>query len=75
MVVMSRTKEFYEAIENLVWTHDVSYMDAIIMYCEKNGVEIESVVSLIKNNDNIKSKIQIEAENLNFLPKTARLDI
>ena len=75
MVVMSRAREFYEAIENLAWKHDIPYMDAVVMYCEKNGIEIESIVSLIKSNENFKSKIQIEAENLNFLPKTARLDI
>ena len=45
------------------------------MHCEKNNIEVESIASLIKSNENIKSKIQIEAENLNFLPKTARLDI
>lgn len=72
---MSRAREFYETIENLVWKYDIPYMDAVVMYCEKNGVEVESIVSLIKGNENFKSKIQIEAENLNFLPKTARLDI
>ena len=75
MVMTNKAKEFYEAIESLVWKHDIEYMDAIIMHCEKNNIEVESVASLIKNNENIKSRLQIEAENLHFLPKTARLDI
>jgi hypothetical protein len=75
MAILSRAKEFYETIENIVWKYDISYMDAIVMYCEKNGIEIESIASLIKNNDNFKSRVQIEAEDLNYLPKTARLDI
>jgi hypothetical protein len=75
MVMNSKAKEFYEVIENLVWKHDIDYMDAIIMHCEKNNIEVESIASLIKSNENIKSKIQIEAEKLNYLPKTARLDI
>jgi hypothetical protein len=75
MVMTSKAKEFYETIENLVWKHDIEYIEAIVMHCEKNNIEVESIASLIKGNENIKSKIQIEAENLNFLPKTARLDI
>jgi|APFre7841882654_1041346.scaffolds.fasta_scaffold350506_1 hypothetical protein len=75
MVMTNKAKEFYEAIESLVWKHDIEYMDAIIMHCEKNNIEVESVASLIKSNENIKSKIQFEAEKLHFLPKTARLDI
>jgi hypothetical protein len=75
MVITSKAKEFYETIENLVWKYDIEYLDAIIMHCEKHNIELESIASLIKGNENIKSKLQIEAENLNFLPKTARLDI
>jgi predicted component of viral defense system (DUF524 family) len=75
MAVSSKAKEFFDTIENLVWKHDLSYLDAIVMHCEKSNLEIESVIPLIKNNVNFKSKIQIEAENLNFLPKTSRLDI
>jgi hypothetical protein len=43
-------------------------MDAVLMYCEDNEVEFEVAASLIS--DNLKSKIQIEAESLNFLPKS-----
>lgn len=75
MAVQSRSKEFFEAVDALVWKHDMTYMDAVILYCEKHNIELEAVISLIKNNDNLKSKIQMEAEDLNFLPKTARLPI
>jgi hypothetical protein len=66
---------FYEAIDNLVKHHDLSYMDAIVYYCEKNDIEIETAASLIKGNFRIKSSIQSEGEQLNFLPKAARLPI
>lgn len=75
MAIISKAREFYEAVEALVWKYDIEYMDAVIMYCEKNNIEIESIATLIRGNENFKSKIQIEAEKLNFLPKTARLDI
>jgi len=75
MAITSKAREFFDKIEALVWQYDIEYIDAIVLYCEKNNIEVESVSSLIKNNEFIKSKIQIEAENLNYLPKTARLDI
>jgi len=67
--------EFASEIEELVWKHDIEYMDAVVMYCEKNNIEIEVAASLIKLNANIKCKIQSEAEGLNFLPKISRLPI
>ena len=62
-------------IEEIVYMKDISYMDAIIEYCEQNEVEIEVAASLISNN--LKSKIQLEAEDLNFLPRsnTTRLPL
>ena len=66
---------FYEAIEDLVWEHDISYLDAVVLYCENNSLEIESVVSLVRKNENLKSKISVEAEGLHFLPKVQRLPI
>ena len=44
---------FYEAIEDLVWEHDISYLDAVVLYCENNSLEIESVVSLVRKNENL----------------------
>ena len=55
-------------IEEIVYMKDISYMDAIIEYCEQNEVEIEVAASLISNN--LKSKIQLEAEDLHYLKKS-----
>jgi len=60
--------EFSSLIEDIVYMKDVSYMDAVLLYCEDNEVEFEVAATLIS--DNLKSKIQIEAESLNFLPKS-----
>lgn len=62
-------------IEELVYMHDIDYIDACIMFCEKNNMEVEQIASIIKSNQNIKSKIQIEAENLNYLKKISRLPL
>jgi hypothetical protein len=65
--------DFSMKIEDLVWMKDISYMDAIILYCEETGFELELASKMISGT--LKSKIKIEAEQLNFLPKsnTAKL--
>jgi len=67
--------EFSLKIEELVWDKDVSYMDAIILYCEQTGFELELAAKLISGV--LKSKIKMEAEELHFLPKsnTAKLPL
>lgn len=66
---------FFEQIEQIVYDKDVSYMDAVLLYCEDTGIEIEVAASLVQGT--LKSKIKIEAEELHFLPKsnTAKLPI
>jgi hypothetical protein len=64
---------FSSIIENLVCDKKISYMDAIVHYCENNELEVESAAKLI--NTIIKSKIECEAQELNFLPKTAKLPL
>ena len=72
-IKLMNTKEFSAIVEEIVANAGCSYMDAIIDYCEKNGTEIETMAKLI--NVRIKGLIQVEAEDLHFLPKTRRLPI
>jgi hypothetical protein len=67
--------EFAAEIEELVRIHNLEYIDAVVLYCERNNLEIESAASLIRLNANMKAKVQTEAENLRFLPKVSRLPI
>jgi hypothetical protein len=62
-------------IEELVWEKDITYMDAMMLYCEQHNFELEIAAKLISGA--LKSKIKLEAEELHFLPKsnTARLPI
>ena len=75
MNTMTRMKNLCETIEDIVWKHDISYMDAIVYYCEENNVEVEIFAKAIKGNDMLKAKLQLEAESLNYLPKSATLPI
>ena len=68
MPTREEVNNFSIEIEEIVYMKDVSYMDAVMIYCENTGLEIETASKLISTS--LKSKIQIEAENLNFLPKS-----
>jgi len=63
--------KFAQEIEDLVLTHgDMNYIDAIVYFCEKNSLDVESIPKLISKP--LKEKIKYEATELNFLKKTSR---
>jgi hypothetical protein len=55
------------AIETLVVTKKMTYMDAIVFYTDDVDCEIEMVAKLL--NRSIKDKIEAEAQNLNMMKK------
>jgi hypothetical protein len=59
--------EFSLYIEQLVTSKRLSYMEAVISYCEDADIDVESVKSLI--NKSLKEKIQCEAEELNYFKR------
>ncbi len=64
------SQKFAQDIENIVKISKISYIDAIVSYCEENSIEIETVPKLISKP--LKEKIKYEATKLNFLKKTSR---
>jgi Phage late-transcription coactivator len=66
---------FINEIEDLRRSKNMEYIDAVVHWCEKNKVEIEYIAAYIKKDQTMKLKIQEEAENLNYMKKTARLPI
>ena len=65
--------KFSTMIEEMVLEKNVTYMDACLEYCKDNNVEPESLGRLV--NKALKQKIQVEAENLNFLKKSSTLPL
>ena len=62
---------FADEIEKLVQVNkDMNYIDAIIHFCEKNSIDVESVPKLISKP--LKEKIKYEAQELNFLKRSSR---
>ncbi len=60
-------------IENIVKEKDITHMDAVLWYCEQEGLELEGINSLISKA--LKEKIEANARELNFLPRQAKLPI
>ena len=62
---------FAQEIESLVIKNSgMSYIDAIIHFCESNSIDLESVPKLIPKP--LKDKIKAEAMELNFLKRGSR---
>ena len=60
--------KFSMAIEEMVYMKDIPYLEAVCLYCEETGFEIETAAKLISGV--LKSKIKIEAEDLHYLKKS-----
>lgn len=73
MVEILSTQKFSLLIEDFVKQKRCSYMDAVVLYCQENEIEIETAAKLI--NTKIKEQIEVEAMELNFLPKVNKLPI
>ncbi len=68
------SKEFSLEIEKIVQDkRGISYMDAVLKYCEDNELDPSTVAPMITKT--LKDKITIEAQNLNYLPKTGQLPV
>ena len=72
-MVLITTKNFTITIENLAKEKHITHMDAVLHYCEQEGIEPEAISSLISKG--LKEKIEANARDLNFLPKQAQLPI
>ena len=69
------SKEFSLTIENIVKEKKISHMDAVLWYCDENGLAPSQISSLISKS--LKEKIQLEATNLRMLkiPKCGQIQI
>tara|TARA_B100000989_G_scaffold278098_1_gene239550 strand:- start:1124 stop:1357 length:234 start_codon:yes stop_codon:yes gene_type:complete len=66
-------KKFSIMIERIAKDSGCNHMDAVIDYCEKNKIEPEQIKPLVTKS--LKEKLEVNARELNFLPKVATLPI
>lgn len=63
--------KFAQEIEKIVHENtQLTYIDAVVVYCDQNSIELESVPKLLSKP--LKEKIKCEAQELNFLKRTTR---
>jgi len=69
------SKDFSLKIESIVKEKRISYMDAVLWYCEKNELDTGTIGPMI--NKSLKEKIKIEAQEKNMVkfPKTGKLPL
>lgn len=70
---MKTPKTFSMAIENIVKEKNITHMDAILWHCKNEGIEPDTLGSLITKS--LKEKIEANARELNFLPRQAQLPL
>lgn len=71
--IIKNHQKFYKKIDSLVKEEELTYLEAIVAYCEEQSIEIESIVPAIINNLNLVDRLRQEAENLHYLPKSSTL--
>ena len=64
---------FMDNIEKLVQKTNMTYIDAVMHYCEENKLEPETAGKMIGGK--LKQNIQDEAEDLHLIERTSKLPI
>lgn len=72
---MATNNLFVEEVQRISEQTGLNYIDAVVHWCEKNKLEIETAAYWIKKDPTMKAKLQAEAEDLNILKRGARLPI
>tara|TARA_B110000977_G_scaffold71340_1_gene96789 strand:- start:1 stop:225 length:225 start_codon:yes stop_codon:yes gene_type:complete len=69
------SKEFSLNIESMVKSKRISYMEAVLLYCEENDIDPSTAKPLISKS--LKEKIKLEATNKKLLkyPKGGMLPV
>ena len=72
-MTLNTPKSFTSEIENIAKEKKITHMDAVLWYCEQEGIEPDTIGYLISKG--LKQKIEANARELNFLPKQAQLPV
>ena len=72
-IKMNNSMVFMENIENLVQQTKMTYIDAVMHYCEENKLEPETAGKMVGGK--LKQNVQDEAEDLHLIPRTSKLPI
>lgn len=60
-------------IEDLANRLKITHIEAVTHYCEEKNLEVEVAATLV--NDSLKSKIESDAQQLRYLPRSSQLPL
>lgn len=69
--MFNNANEFSMHIEKLAIDREISFVEAILEFCEEHSIEPKDVSNMI--NQSLRNKLELNFQDLNYLPKTARL--
>jgi len=64
------SSKFSSEIERVVLEENCNYIDAIVLFCEVNGIDIESVTKLVSKP--LKERLKYDAISLNFMRRISK---
>ena len=64
-------QSFADGVEEVVWEVDCTYIEAIITYCDRMGIELDEVSRLV--NKPLKEKLEFEGIAEGYLKKTTQI--
>lgn len=62
--------KFSLEIEKIVSEENINHIEAIIMYCEINSLDVDGIAKLVSKP--LKERLKCDAIRLNFMKKTTR---
>lgn len=65
----SPEQRFHKEVDKIV-AGGADYLDAVVTWCDRNGVEIEFAASMVKGNSGSKAKMLDAAKRLHFINNT-----
>ena len=74
--IVGSNTSFVSEIEDLVWELDCSYLESLLEYSKRKGLDEEAVGSLARKDSLLLAKLSEEAEKLRLIPRSgARLPL
>jgi len=67
MINVMTKEKFSIIVEELVRDHKLTYLDAVLHWCENNQMEVETAAKLVS--PLIKQKMTVECQELNMIKK------
>ena len=72
-VTIDMTIDLNLTVEQIVKDKELSYMDAVLYHAQALELEPEAMAKML--NQSVKDKIEVEAQELHLLKKTAKLPL